>query len=50
MQKYLWDPLIESVGIYSWDCGRKIKVKDKDLGVTDMEVVDATSEYGIAKE
>ena len=31
-------------GLYSWDHGRKSKVRDKDMGVTDIEVVDATSE------
>lgn len=44
----MWDPQIESVGIYSWDHGRKVKVKDKDLGVTDIEVVHATLEDDIA--
>lgn len=39
---------MESVGIYSWDHGRNIKVKGKDFGVTDIEIVDATSEYDIA--
>lgn len=34
-------------GLYSWDHGRKIKVRDEDMGVTDIEVIDATSEVVI---
>lgn len=46
--RYLWDPPGErfSGHIYLGSWG-EIKVKEKDLGVTDIEIVDAISESDV---